>query len=106
MQVLESTVEKKVCKYAKDKLGIINIKVKAAGKRGYPDRMFFIPGGKPLFIEFKKPGEDARPLQKYIHRILGDLGYEVQVHDDFQKAINIIRLTADMETRRRSKKGS
>ena len=86
MQILESSIERKVCKWAEDERGIRNIKVKADGKRGYPDRLFFIPGGKPLFIEFKKPGEVAGPLQKYIHRILRKLGYEVKVCDSEEKA--------------------
>ncbi len=91
---LESRIERAVCKRALSEMGIDNIKLAPAGKNGFPDRMFFIPGGRPLLIEFKKPGEDARPLQKGRARILGDLGYNVEICDDEEKALNLIELTA------------
>jgi hypothetical protein len=75
-------------------LGIVGIKLKAAGNNGYPDRLFWIPGGKPLLIEFKQPGEVPEPLQQQRIDELQQLGYEVQVHDNaldaFEAAINFV----------------
>jgi hypothetical protein len=78
---LESDVEKKVCKHA-DELGIMHIKINIRGRRGWPDREFLIPGGKPLFIEFKRPGEKVEPIQEFIHGQLRDAGYNVLVVDN------------------------
>lgn len=69
----ESTVERKVCVDAA-KLGVPNVKIKMPG---WPDRMYMIIGGRPLFIEFKASGQVPRPLQQHIHIILQGLGYEV-----------------------------
>jgi hypothetical protein len=55
--------------------------------RSWPDQLFLIPGGRPLFIEFKKPGEV--PTEKQAHRIkqLRDLGYDVEVCDSKEQGI-------------------
>lgn len=78
-------------------LGIIGIKLKAVGNNGYPDRLFWIPGGKPLLIEFKQPGEVPEPLQQQRIDELKQLGYEVQVHDNaidaFEATINLLATT-------------
>lgn len=68
-------VERKVCADAA-KLGVPNVKIKMPG---WPDRMFMIVGGRPLFIEFKNQSgeEDLRPLQDYRCGKLEELGYEV-----------------------------
>lgn len=78
---LESDVEKAVCTYA-DKRGILHIKLNLWGRRGFPDRLFFIAGGKPLMIEFKRAKGKVEPMQKYIHGKLAALGYDIQVVSD------------------------
>ena len=79
---LESDVEKAVCTYA-DKRGILHIKLNLWGRRSFPDRQFFVPGGKPLMIEFKREkGGRLEPMQKYIHSKLSALGYEIKVVSD------------------------
>lgn len=86
----EAKIERSVCNKALNQLGIANIKLKAAG---YTDRAFLCPF-RPLFIEFKAVGEEPRPLQ--VDRIdsLRKLGYEVQVHDDEDKALAAIHAHA------------
>ena len=69
------------------------------GQTGYPDRMFLIPGGRPLLIEFKLPGEEPRAKQGHIHGVLKELGYNVQVHDDYDEAMKAIE-EAVYESRR------
>jgi prefoldin subunit 5 len=86
MKRLESSIERRVIKLAAQ-IGVLNIKVK---QTGWPDRQFMIPGGKPLFIEFKRPGEVPRPLQLFIHDQLRKLGYQVEVHTDADEALKSI----------------
>jgi hypothetical protein len=87
---LEQTIEDKVTKRALKELGVISIKLNLHGNNGWPDRMFLIPGGKPLFIEFKRPDEEPRSLQSYIHKVLAVLGYQIEVHDDVICALQSI----------------
>jgi hypothetical protein len=89
--MLEKKIERKVCKTVLDVLGVASCKLTTPGKAGYPDRMFFIPGGRPLFIEFKRPGETPEPLQVLIHHMLRALGYDVEVHDDHDSAVSAVR---------------
>lgn len=53
---------------------------------GWPDFLFLIPGGNPLFIEFKASGK--RPTAMQARRIaqLRNLGYEVTVCDNPEDA--------------------
>jgi hypothetical protein len=65
-------------------------KMNGMGKRSWPDRMFLIPGGCPFFIEFKSPGEEPTLLQANTIKGLTEDGYDVEVHDDKDKAIEAI----------------
>jgi len=65
-------------------------KLVTPGDTGWPDRLVMIPGGSPHLAEFKRPDEEPRPKQAYIHRLLRKLGYDVGVYDDlddFKEAI-------------------
>lgn len=69
----------------------IPVKLKAGVDTGFPDVMFLIPGGKPLFVEFKWPGFTPAPKQVYWHTLLRKLGYEVEVHDTVKGCLEAIR---------------
>ncbi len=59
---------------------------------GWPDDLFLIPGGRPLFIEFKAPGEEVTPgsnQERKINDLIG-LGYDVEVCDNKDEAISAI----------------
>jgi hypothetical protein len=88
---LESHTEHKVCQWA-DAAKIEHLKLNVQGKRGFPDRIFFIPGGHPLLIEFKRAGEKTRALQDYRHAKLRAAGYRVVVADNI--AVGIAALEA------------
>src|SRR5574340_1169413 len=80
--MLERTVERMACRRALSELGVASMKLAAQGQRSWPDRMFLIPGGRALMIEFKAPGEMPRPDQLQCHDILRMLVYQVGVCDD------------------------
>lgn len=54
---LESDIEKRFVRELK-KLGFRSAKLKAAGNRGWCDRLVPIPGGKSVYIEFKRVGKE------------------------------------------------
>ena len=86
----ESKIEKKAVRLIWRKLGIKGLKLRIIGETGFPDRLFLLPGGKPVFIEFKAPGEKARPKQIKIHNDLKELGYIVKVIDNEIDALQAI----------------
>jgi hypothetical protein len=59
--------------------------------RDWPDRLFFIPGGRPLLIEFKKPGKVPTPKQAHRIKELRELGYDVEVCDSKEQGVEAIR---------------
>jgi hypothetical protein len=64
------------------------LKLNVVGRRGWPDRMILWQGEHVLFIEFKRPGEEARPLQSYIHQVLRRMGFSIAVFEDTKKALD------------------
>lgn len=85
MRVLtEKSIQGPVVAYAR-KLGFRCDKLSTGSlyqTSGLPDFIFWFPGGRPLLIEFKRPGGKATPLQAATHRQLKELGYEVHVIDN------------------------
>lgn len=99
----EDCIENKFCinigKWAREhNILLTTVKLNLKGRRGWPDRVVMWEGGNLTFIEFKRPGEEPRKLQTYIHEILNDMGFKVEVYDDADIALaNIqakIRATA------------
>ena len=66
------------CTLIAEAAGVPSVKLEKV-KRSYPDRLFFMPGGKPLIIEFKIPGEAPRAQQRERIEMLVALGYRVEV---------------------------
>lgn len=89
--MLEKLIEKDACDKVLDELGVFGIKLVSPGRRGYPDRMFLVPGGKPVMVEFKQLGEKPDPLQHYVHDTLRKLGYHIEVFDNVEDCFNCIR---------------
>ena len=96
----EAKIERGVCDRAMRELGVANFKW---GVDGWPDRVFLIPGGRPLLIEFKAPGGEPSPRQAFRIECLRTWGYQTEVHDDAQRAFQTI--AAAVEAARLSKEG-
>lgn len=65
----------------------IPLKLGAGADTGRPDYLFLIPGGRPLFVEFKWGDYTPEPKQEYWHGILRNLGYDVEVHNSEDEAL-------------------
>jgi hypothetical protein len=81
MKYLETAHETDTNKWA-DERGIERIKNK---KRGWPDQLYLV--WPPLFIEFKKEGEEPDEYQKEIHKRIRAWGFDVEVHESAKTAI-------------------
>lgn len=92
---VESKTERAVCAYVFKHYGVVSIKLHVTG---WPDRLFLIPNGAPIFIEFKTPRQKPRAIQTHIHNLIKSLGYIVEVHDNEQRAIERIRVATEMAT--------
>ena len=90
MHDLEGKIEQRAVDLIWKHLGIEGSKLNIRSDTGYPDRIFWIPGGRPLLIEFKRPGEEPEPKQIHIHNKLRQLGYNVEVHDDALEAFKSV----------------
>ena len=79
-KTVEGKIQGSVIKYA-NKQGIRTIRMYFGPgiQTGWPDVLFLMPGGRPLFIEFKAPGKIPTPKQVAKIVLLEDFGYRVEV---------------------------
>lgn len=82
MSDLESYIQRRALWLAEHELGVLGTKLETPGATGFPDIIFWLPRGKPMLVEFKRPGEAPRPKQVYVHGFLRNLDYDVRVFDD------------------------
>lgn len=59
--------------------GGMAVKLTSRGQRGWPDRLFLMPGGLVFFVEFKAPGGVLSVQQRLKLNGLSALGFEVRV---------------------------
>jgi hypothetical protein len=88
--MLEKKIEERLRKKAKEAGGLA-AKWVSPSMSGVPDRIVFLPGGKIIFVELKRPGEKTTPLQDRIIEILRGLGADVRVVDSMEKVDEIFR---------------
>jgi hypothetical protein len=89
---IESTFCTKLHKWAIKKCITLEIlKLNLHGRRGWPDRLIMWEGQHLVFIEFKRPGEEPRPLQAYVHNIIIRLGFKVLTYDNSEEALHGIK---------------
>lgn len=91
MHSLESKLEAAVVK-ACLKFGVQSVKLMAVrgAATGWPDRLFLLPNGRAIWLELKRVGGVATPLQ--LHRIetLRKLGHDAHVVDDAAQAVELV----------------
>lgn len=57
---------------------------------GIPDRIFFMPKGRPLVIEFKAKDEVPEALQSWYLKTLKAAGYRVAYCDTKEKFLDLM----------------
>ena len=75
--------------------GVRAIKFIDPSNTGAPDRLIFCPNGRTLLIEFKKPGGKVAEKQIEYHRWLDSLGFQVEIHDSVDEAIQSLERFLD-----------
>ena len=90
----ESQIELPVVARA-ERAGFYVRKVQWPGRRSAPDRLFAHPVRGTVWIEFKRPGEDATLAQQMEHRRMREAGMEVHVCDNVDAALRILGLRED-----------
>lgn len=94
----EAALERKVVRDAAVKHGIPSIKLNGRGETGWPDRLFLMPLGLGVFIEFKAPGGRLSPKQRVKIELLDKIGHRVYVCSTYEDAMrNILRMKGGTE---------
>jgi len=86
---LENDLKEKVV-WEAAKLGVRSLQLDLRYDAGWPDRVFLTPF-TPLWLEFKRAGEEPRPLQQNRLQILKGLGYDADWTDDYDTAMARIK---------------
>lgn len=73
--IKEKTVEKHFCDEMQKAFPDCEI-FKFEVRRGEPDRIVLLPGGRTFFVELKRPGESLRPEQERALQRKRNLGFE------------------------------
>ena len=102
----ELALEGRVRDKALARHGVPSVKLEPplGSETGWPDRLFFIPGGRAFLLEFKEKGYVPDPKQEYMHRVLERLGYDVAWTDDEEAALQAIEARVQQSRARVSKK--
>jgi hypothetical protein len=85
---LEAHIQSAYMQIANNTLPVWVLSAKRMNIKGFPDVVVLCPGGRIMFIEFKRPGAKPYKLQLWVHEKIRKLGFEVQVHDDSYVAIS------------------
>lgn len=85
----EASIEKADCAWLK-KQGFDPQKFTSPGSRSRPDRIVFDRNGLCFFIEFKRPGKDATPMQHEDHEQRRARGFICEVSHGREETIRIV----------------
>lgn len=89
--MLESEVEKHLCKRVKKELHGWALKFVSPGQNGVPDRIVLVPMGRIFFVETKAPGKKLRKLQEWVCGLIKGLGFAVLRVDTKDKVDAFVR---------------
>lgn len=87
----EKNIEKRLAAKVKQ-LGGWCLKLPAVHVAGLPDRLCLLPGGRVFFIETKTPTGRTSPIQRYVHRKLTAMGFDVFVPSSTGEITKILNL--------------
>jgi len=90
--MLESEVEKNLCKRVKNELHGLALKFVSPGFNGVPDRIILVPMGRIYFVETKAPGKKLRKLQEWVRGVIRGLGFAVLRIDTKEKVESFVEL--------------
>lgn len=79
----ERQIEQKLVRAARAKKALA-LKWVSPSFAGVPDRIVFLPGGRIVFVELKRPGGKLQAIQQRVHALLGSLGADVRVIDSME----------------------
>lgn len=79
----EKVFERELSKFVEESGGMA-VKLLSQFIKGLPDRMFLLPGGAVVFVEFKSAGKKPTKIQSYIHAKIQALGFLVYVVDSVE----------------------
>lgn len=94
----EKVFERTLSKYVNDKGGIA-VKLLSQFVNGLPDRMYLLPGGRALFVEFKSTGKKPTRIQEHIIGRIRKLGFTVLVVDSpvaWKEAVSAVDMLLDV----------
>lgn len=91
---LEKVIEEKVCSHARS-LGCLVYKFTSPSRRSVPDRLFILPGGRVVMIEFKRAGAKPTPSQEVEIEKLWKQGVKVYVIDNVEEGKRLVTLEVD-----------
>jgi len=87
---LESSLEERCRDYVRMRGGEL-LKFKSPSANGVPDRIMLLPGGKIVFIEFKRNAKSiVQPLQPYWRTRLTGLGQTVWTVWDYNTFTTLV----------------
>ena len=89
--MLESDVEKHLCKREKNEIHGWALKFVSPGQNGVPDRIVLVPMGRIYFVETKAPGKKLRKLQEWVCGLIKGLGFAVLRLDTKDKVDAFVR---------------
>ena len=94
----EQTLEQQCVKFASN-VGIMSARLDVHVDVGFPQRMFLIPGGRPLFVLFNQPDDDDNPKEKQERRLELDFlrknSYNVIECDSLKCFLERLRLSLE-----------
>lgn len=79
-EVKEIDIESNYVTHAKNR-GCKAYKLIILNRKGFPDRTTLCPGGRVLFIEFKRKNKSTTPAQVGVRKTLESLGFAYHVCD-------------------------
>ncbi len=89
--MLEKNVEAYFCRQVKERLHGKAYKFTSPGNNGVQDRIVIVPpSGRVYFVELKRPGETPRPLQRFVHDEMRNMGCVVLTIDTKSKVDSFI----------------